>query len=145
MKPLKMDVAMHEADGSSYTRVVTGVSCLMTRFRVRSVWGLLRLYRHYRKIRKAASSIDGLMCNLFLIEDSRTCFTVSFWKDAEAILEFNGTVREHLDAANSCTRYLEWSETGPTLWSAQFRLSAISPHNLRWNDFDVRQYVSEDS
>lgn len=122
----------HEADGTGYERVDTPISCLLTRFHLRSAWSLIGFYRTYRYVRRQATSRPGLLATAFLIENARTCYTLSFWKDADAIREFNTHARAHVSAANWSFGRLVFEAGRPELWSAQFRLSAVSPHNLSW-------------
>lgn len=123
--------------GTGYTEVASEVSCVLTRFRVRSAWSIVRFYLAYRKIKRSASRADGLIATLFLIEDPRTYYTLSLWRDAEALLEFNTRSYAHISAANGCFGHLKFGPTGAELWSAQFQLCAISPHNLRWPGVDL--------
>jgi hypothetical protein len=122
----------HEAAGTGYDVVDSTVSCLLTRFHVRSWWGLLRCYRAFRRIRRQARGTPGLLKAVFLVEDAHTCYTLSFWDGAAAIRAFNVQVREHTKAANLSIRDLRLGSDGAQLWSAQFRLSAVSPYNLNW-------------
>lgn len=127
----------HESTGTGYRRVDTKVSCMLTRFRVRSAWSLLRAYWLYRQVRKQARQVDGLIVTMFLIEDLHTYYTFSLWERPGAILEFNTRVSAHAWAANHSLRDLEVRPAGLHLWSAQFRLSAVSPNNLRWEGVDL--------
>jgi hypothetical protein len=80
----------------------------------------------------------------FLVEDLHTCYTMSLWKDDCAILEFSTRVHAHISAANSAF--------GPTyradlkraeIWSAQFRLWAVSEHNLQWEGLGMQEVLEE--
>lgn len=132
-----MECLDHEADGTGYDIVDTTISCVLTRFRVRSMWSLFRFYRSYLNVRAETRRVSGLMASMFLVEDLHTCYTLSLWRDPGAILEFNSTVHAHIYAANGCFHQLRIDPGGPQIWSAQFRLSAVSPHNLRWDGVDV--------
>jgi hypothetical protein len=136
-----MAVEEHEADATGYQRVRTRASCTLTRFRVTSLLGLLRAYWSFRRVRAEAKKVPGLLATLFLIEDRHTFYTLSLWAEPRAILEFNTVVRAHVWAANGCFRDLEFQGDLPQLWSAQFRLSAISPHNLQWAGVDLTHLV----
>lgn len=126
-----------EETGTGYDRVDTQIACVITRFRVRSIGALWRFYRSYRRVRAHSRRVSGLLTTRFLIEDWHTCYTLSLWRDDDAILEFNGSVLAHIDAANRCFRDLEFGPHGPQLWSAQFRLWAVSQANLRWDGVDL--------
>jgi hypothetical protein len=118
--------------GAGFARMDTTVSCVLTRFRLKSPLALIPFYLAFLRVRRGARHIGGLMQAVFLFEDLRTCYTLSLWKDDWSIVEF-GDVHAHIDAANSAF--------GPTyrkdlkrveIWSAQFRLWAVSCHNLNW-------------
>jgi len=129
--------------GTGYQVVNTEIFCVLTRFRVRSMWSLVRFYRSYRRIRTDARDIAGLLASAFLVEDFRTCYTLSIWRDSSAILEFNVESMKHIEAATRCFHDLEVSSSGPQIWSAQFRLAAVSPHNLRWDALDLPSMVGQ--
>ena len=132
-------------NGIGYESVETTASLLVTRFQLRSPVALVRFYLLYRRIRREAETCDGLIKQAFLIENSRTCYTISLWRDNDAIKDFNARIRSHIDAANFCFRDLVWSAGKPLLWSAQFGLSAISPSNLRWRGAEVRDLIRTES
>jgi hypothetical protein len=132
----------HEASATGYDIVDTPVSCLLTRFKVRSALDIVRFYFLFRRIHARSRTISGYVTSLFLIENLHTCFTLSIWENSRAILEFNSVVLDHVVAANWSYRRLEKTDyRRPVLWSAQFRLSAVSPHNLRWEGVDVEPHI----
>lgn len=125
-----------------YDAVETTVFCVLTRFKVRSPIDLLRFFLLSRQIRRASKRISGLITSLFLVENLSTFFTLSIWKDRDAVLRFNTIVTEHITSANWCFRRLRLSSSGRVLlWSAQFQLTAVSPHNLCWEGVDVEPYL----
>jgi hypothetical protein len=138
---LDHDLREHESDATGYEQVTTTISCLVTRFHLRSPWSLVHFFRSYRRIRKEARNVPGLLKMAFLIENPRTCYTLSIWKNPQAIFDFNVKVDSHIAAANRSFRHLQFAPSGVQLWSAQFRLSAVSPHNLRWDSFDLRRHL----
>lgn len=123
--------------GTGYERVDSDVMCVITRFQVRSVWGLLRFYRSFRHVRAESRDVSGLIASLFLVENLHTCYTLSIWRDETAILQFNTRVVAHVHAANACFGDLDIVDRRPRLWSAQFRLFAVSSTNLRWQGVDL--------
>ena len=131
----------HESAGTGYDKVETSVSCLLTRFKVRSTFDLIRFYLLFRRIRTASEHITGLITTVFFVENLRTCYTFSIWKDKDAILEFNTKVIDHITSANWSIPRLHRSASRPLLWSAQFRLSAVSPTNLHWEGVDIEQLI----
>lgn len=133
----------YPSTGAAFARMDTTVSCVMTRFRLRSVRSLIPFYLHFRKVRRASMKVDGLLKAVFLIENLHTCYTMSIWKNDCAIVEFGG-VYAHVAAANSAF--------GPTwrndlkraeIWSAQFRLWAVSAHNLNWEGLDLQTVLAD--
>ena len=119
--------------GTGYSTSRETTCCVLTRFQVRSPLALLRFFRAFRRIRNDARKIDGHILSLFVVESPRCCYTLSLWRDAEAILAFNTSVHSHVQAANACFRDLQFGPGGAMLWSAEFSLSAVSPYNLRWD------------
>lgn len=129
--------------GAAFARMDSTVACVMTRFRLRSTWSLIPFYLAFRRVRRSARDVDGLLQAVFLIEDLRTCYTISLWKDDCSIVDFS-SIRAHISAANSAF--------GPTyrkdlnraeIWSAQFRLWAVSCHNLNWEGLDLQTELAE--
>lgn len=118
--------------GTGYRRVEGSLSCVLTRFQVRSAWSLLRFYRDFRRIRRETRGLPGLVTSMFLVESFHTCYTLSLWRNETAILKFNTVSRAHVSAANGSFGKLRRRSGRPLLWSAQFALSGVSPHNLRW-------------
>jgi len=119
------------------------ISCLITRFQLRSPWSLLPFYVWFRRVRKESRKVRGLLKAVFLVENLRTCYTVSFWSDEDAIVEF-GNVHSHIAAANSAFRpKYRHDKKRAEIWSAQFRLWAVSCHNLNWEDFDLQAHLRE--
>lgn len=128
--------------GTGYSRVATDITCVLTRFEVRSPFALLRFYYLFRRVHKEATlKVKGLIASEFLVQGMRTCYTLSLWQDARSVLQFNTLVRSHIQAANFCFRDLKMHESGPALWSAQFQLTGVSPHNLRWRDIDFSALI----
>jgi hypothetical protein len=140
-----MDRADQHVRGTGYAVVDSDVSCVMTRFSVRSIWSLIRLDRSFRRVRREARSLRGLITTLFVVENRDTCYTISIWRNTDAILEFNAKVRSHIAAANWGFRELRFDSGKPRLWSAQFKLEAVSPHNLRWKEFDAEREAKTSS
>lgn len=129
--------------GAGFARVDTTVSCVLSRFHLNSPLSIIPFYFAFRRVRRAARDIGGLMEAVFLLEGARTCYTLSLWKDDWSIVEF-GRVRAHIDAANSVfsatyRKDLKRSE----IWSAQFRMWAVSSHNLDWKGLDMKAALGE--
>jgi hypothetical protein len=123
--------------GTGYRRVNSTMACVVTRFRMKSLLGVIGCYRHYRRIRAASRRQTGLLAALFAFDDTRTCYTISIWSDDEAILRFNTESSRHIRAGNWLAGRLDTCEGRPELWSAKFSLQAIGD-NLQWHGVDTR-------
>lgn len=130
--------------GASFARIDTTISCVFTRFRLRSRWSLIPFYVAFRRVRRASSDIGGLLQSVFLVEDLKTCYTLSFWKDEWSIVEFGTKVRAHVEEANYAFSRVHVDDAEqPEIWSAQFRLWAVSCHNLNWKGLDLQPLLSD--
>jgi hypothetical protein len=122
---------------ASYALTDSTVSCILTRFRVRSFWSMIPFYFAFKRVRKDASNLSGFLEAIFLVENLRTCYTLSLWKNGAAIAEF-GSIKSHIDAANHAFYPVYRKDLNrPEIWSAQFRLWAVSCHNLNWEGLNV--------
>src|ERR1700730_14387450 len=130
--------------GASFARMHTTVSCVLTRFRLRSRWSLIPFYFSFRRVHRDARKIGGLLHAVFLIEDLHTCYTLSLWKDDTAIVDFGTRVHSHVDAARSAFGHTYDKDLNrPEIWSAQFRLWAVSCHNLNWEGLDLQDVLGD--
>ena len=126
--------------GTGYSQVDSDVTCVLTRFEVRSLWALLRFYVLFRRVKNTIRGLDGLIAALFIVENARTCYTLSVWRDVGAILKFN-TEPAHIAVANYSFRELRSTKGKVHLWSGQFRLAGASPHNFVWPGIDFKSFV----
>ena len=126
--------------GAAFARVDTTISCVLSRFHLRSSWSLIPFYLAFRRVRREARVIAGLLQASFLIENRRTCYTLSLWKDDHSIVDF-GSVRAHITAANSVFSGVYGRR--PEVWSAQFRMWAVSCHNLNWEGMDWQMHLGD--
>ena len=127
--------------GAGFERVDSPVTCVLTRFRVRSLWDLFRFYRAFRRVRRDARRIPGLLHAGFLVEGPRTCYSFSLWSDEGAILEFGTFVESHVRAARHAFRATFRKDLGrPEIWSTQWQLAAAS-NNLNWEGVDLRPLI----
>jgi hypothetical protein len=128
--------------GAGYVRAETTVSCVITRFRLRSFWWMIPFYFAYRRVRNGSSNVTGLLRSAFLVQDARTCYTFSLWSSEGAILEFNARVAAHAAAGNTALHgTFNGQRQQCEIWSAQFRLWAVSPHCHSWDDLDLRSLI----
>lgn len=118
--------------------VRSDIVCQITRFGLRRPIDLVRTYLDYRRARRQARHVPGFLCAAFLIEDSRTCYTLSLWRDLRAIADFGTSAPAHLAAARQVMGHLRFQpDRGPELWSTKWRLHSVSS-NLNWGNFDLR-------
>lgn len=129
--------------GAAFARMDTTISCILTRFRLNNPLSLIPFYFAFRRVRRDSRKIEGLLQALFLVEDARTCYTLSFWKDEHAIVEFGSSVA-HIKAANSAFRHTYRKDLKRAeIWSAQFRLWAVSCHNMNWQGLDLQTLLTD--
>ncbi len=134
--------ASGEFSGAAYERYTTTVSCVMTRFYLRSPLWLLPFYLAFRHVKKQAADIPGLVRMTFLVENWRTCYTVSIWENESAIVDFSTRVTNHIHVANwSFGKTFRHDKHRPEIWSVQWRLFAVS-HNLNWDGVDLRAIIA---
>jgi len=129
--------------GAGFARVDSEVACVLTRFRLRSPLGVIPLYFSFRAIRREAKYLSGLLDAVFLVQDFRTVYTLSLWRDDWSIVGFGG-VRSHVRAANrAVSEVRSFPQANPRLkiWSAQFRLWAVSCHNVDWEGIDLQSLL----
>ena len=128
--------------GAGFARIDTTMSCVLTRFRLRSCLLVIPFYLSFLQVRRAARDIEGFVKAIFLVEDAHTCYTLSLWKNDCAIVDF-GSLRAHVKAANSAFRSIHKDKLGRAeIWSAQFRLWAVS-HNLSWQGLDLQSSLGD--
>lgn len=123
--------------------VAAPITCVITRFGLRSARSLLPTYLDYRHVAREAfrTQTPGLLQSAFLIEDPRTWYSLSIWADSGAIPHFGTNVLGHVDAARRIFGRVVFSQgRGPEIWSTKWRLVAVS-NNLNWGDFDLRGMI----
>ncbi|HEX9941074.1 MAG TPA: hypothetical protein VGG03_03595 [Thermoanaerobaculia bacterium] len=117
------------------------VTCVLTRFGLRTPLHLLLTYLDYRRTRKRAARVPGLLRTAFLVEGLTTCYNLSLWADPDDIAVLGRDVPEHVDAARRVFGRLAMSPRGgPELWSTKWRLTSVS-NNLNWEDLDLRSLI----
>jgi len=127
---------------ASYEQVSSTVSCVLTRFCTPSIWSVPKFYFAFRRVRKQAlATTPGLIKAVFLIEGLHTCYTLSLWADDNAIVEFGTRVTSHVAVANWAIAHMLRKGKRPEIWSAHWRLWAISD-NLNWKGVDLRMLLA---
>lgn len=132
--------------GAGFARVDTAVTCVITRFHVRSVRDLIFLHRLYRRVRREARErCTGLLHAAFLVEGLRTFYSFTMWADDGAILEFGTVVGSHVRVAGKGL-HATFRSGGcrPEVWSTQWNLVATSD-NLNWEEVDLRPLLGKRS
>lgn len=118
------------------------VSCVLTRFGLRSALWLPFFFFAFRRVHKEArEKVPGLLRAAFLVERPTVCYTLSIWSDDRSIVSFGSAVLSHIRTANwSFNRLLDKGSAGVELFSAQFSLRAVST-NLNWEGTDLRTLI----
>lgn len=129
--------------GAGYERVDSRVTCVITRFQLRSVVDLVRLYRLYRHVRRdARQRCSGLLHAGFLVEGLHTFYSLTLWSDDAAILQFGTVVDSHVRVAGrGLGATFRPDLERPEVWSTQWNLAAVS-ENLNWEEVDLRPLVT---
>jgi hypothetical protein len=131
------------SSGAGYTPLVSEVTCVVTRFELRSAWSLPWMWLSFRRVRAGARGISGLLRSAFLVESPRVCFIFSIWSGDAAVLEFGTHVHAHVHAArHTFRRTFNPARRRAEVWSTQWRLGAVS-NNLSWQDFDLATVLDE--
>lgn len=129
--------------GAGYTPLDSEVTCVLTRFELRSAWSLPWMWLSFRRVRAAAGGISGLLRAAFLVESPRVCFILSIWSGDAALLEFGTHVGAHVHAArHTFRRTFNPARQRAEVWSTQWHLGAVS-NNLSWQGFDLRSALDE--
>lgn len=114
------------------------ITAVLTRFGLRQPWHLLQTYFAYRwLIRRVQRHVPGgLLKTTFLVENTRTCWSLSLWTDESAIPHFGTSVVEHVGVARDVFRRVRFHDGHPEIWSTKWRLSRASS-NLNWEGCDL--------
>lgn len=124
--------------------VDSAVMCVVTRFGLRSPRYLLRSYREYRRVLQASRSAQtaSLLQSSFLPESATSWLSFSIWSGPPA---FSAHVPEHVEAARASFGWLRTNaQLEPELWSTKWKLVSVT-NNLSWADFDLREFLVEES
>lgn len=119
-------------------QVTAPAICVITRFGLRNVIQLIATYLDYRRLKRdiELSPDSGLIRSAFLVENLRTCYSLSIWQDRKAIARFGSQIPRHVDAARRVLNRLDNGTDGrPQLWSTKWQLISVS-NNLAWGDWD---------
>lgn len=133
-------MAGRRAEGSGFELHPERMSCLITRFQLRSAFLLPLFYWAFRKVRADASRLPGLVTTSFLVESPRVCFTLSLWTSDQAIREFN-TLVTHVQAARWSMQHVYSTQSRRAeLCSLHWHLWAAS-RNRRWGNVDIGAFL----
>jgi hypothetical protein len=116
-------------------RVQAILFCALTRFQLSSMAHLPACYWAFRKARREATRIDGYVAAAFLFESPRVFFSLSLWKDGQAIETFN-RLQTHILAARWIMRHVHNRQRRRAeVWSTRWAIDTAS-QNLHWGDID---------
>jgi heme-degrading monooxygenase HmoA len=100
--------------------------CVVTRVRVRRPHHLVVLAAAYRRMRKLAAGVPGLLSTATFVRPPRTIFFVSLWRDHDAMADFASAVHDH-------ARTVGWARRrGAEAWSGLFELRGASKSSDDW-------------
>jgi hypothetical protein len=119
------------------------VICQFTRFGLRSPRHLAQTYADHRRMVRDVQQADvpGLLHSAFLVENPRTCYTVSFWSQPP---HFSALIPRHIEVAGRVFGHVALDSEGkPEVWSTKWRLASVT-NNLSWDGFDLRSAIVED-
>src|SRR5690348_6519924 len=102
--------------------VDSGVVCAITRFGFRHPWSLLVAYTWHRRLRLRARTVPGYLRSAFLIEDPWTAYSLSIWRRASDIAEFNVASPQHIDVARKAFGWVRKDHGRPEVWSTKWTL-----------------------
>ncbi len=89
--------------------------------------------------------MPGLLEAAFLVGGPATCFSLSFWRNAQAIPQLGPDIDQHVVAGNNVMRRLARDDDDrPELWSTKWRLVEVST-NLNWDlGFNLAQVLRDE-
>jgi hypothetical protein len=100
--------------------------CVVTRVRVQKLSHTLVLLRSYRRMRRLARTVPGLLQTTFALAGGRTLYFVSLWSDHEAMARFASAVHDHAQTVGWARRH------GAEAWSGLFELRGASRSSDGW-------------
>lgn len=106
--------------------------CVTTRFQLKHLWVLAPMYLIYHGMRQNLAKAPGLIRYAFLIQSPITCYTLSIWESEAAMAKFANTPT-HVNAVRFAKRWCR------DIWSAYWRIDAISKYARRWQGAGVGQ------
>lgn len=124
------------------TPVETSVRLVMTRFHVRTFWGLLTTWIDYKRLERRLPKSSGLLKQMFLIEGPRSMWSISIWDTSRAIDHFGAEQPFHVAVANAIFPRIMRREDGHSeIWSIRAKPVSVSS-NLNWDDLDLRSFCT---
>ena len=100
--------------------------CVITRFRLRRPWHLIRMFWLYLSLRRELTTVPGLLRSAFLIEGPFVCCTLSLWSSEDGFFHLSN-LPSHIHAVRNAKAMCA------EIWSAFWRLEHISPYASSWD------------
>jgi hypothetical protein len=139
-----MGIQGPRAPGTNYELVDAEITCVLTRFRLRSCLLLPLFYFRYRRIYlETESAVTGFLQGAFFLESPYSCCTFSLWRNDKALADFGNLIPSHVGIANWSIQRLLWKQGRPDIWSSQWRLRAIG-NRVSWKGVDLRTILTEE-
>lgn len=106
------------------------ISCVITRFAVRTPVHVIQSYVEYRRIRRDARKVAGFIHAAFLMDGARSIVMISLWASPASIAQFGTLSESHGTAARRMFGRLRMSAGRPAIWSTRWYLAAVSGNRL---------------
>jgi hypothetical protein len=107
--------------------------CLVTRIDVQRLWHLLLVVVSFRRMRREARMVRGLLDASIRLRRPRTALLISLWTGRQAMDDFESAVLEH-------PHQVRWlRQHRATIWSGLFELIELSRASVheQWRGSDA--------
>lgn len=122
------------------TAVETPVHIVVTRFGIRTCWGLLATWIDYKRLKRRIVTSPGLLKQIFVFENFHSVCSISVWDSAVSIDRFGAQQPFHVAVANAVFPRIKRRPDGqPEIWSIRAKPVSVSS-NLNWDDLDLRSF-----
>lgn len=122
------------------TPVDTDVVIVITRFGVRTFYGLIVTWIDGQRLQRHIGKIPGLLKSIFVFETPHSALSVSIWESERFISQFGAEQPFHVSVANAVFPRVRHTRDGkPEIWSIRAKPVSLS-NNLVWKDLDLRSF-----
>lgn len=115
---------------------------VVTRFRLRTAWGLLATWIAYKRLERRIGTTPGLLKQSFVFEGLHSALSISIWDSDLSVVRFGAQQPFHVAVGNAVfPRIARMGDGRPELWSIKARPVSLSS-NLNWDQLDLRAFCS---